>query len=103
MEMPFMPRSVKKTIGGVTYTIQELLAVERDEILFESADIMGQSLSFMVEGYFGEAEPEEVGSHGWRWLEVPCAHCGHVHQQLAPEHPLEHLRCRQCGWHPSTP
>lgn len=53
--------------------------------------------------YAGMIKPDEVASHDWQWLEVPCAHCGYVHRQLAPGEPLEHLRCRKCGWHPSTP
>lgn len=56
--MIFIPRSTEKKIGGINYTIQEMLAVQRDELLFESAEIMGQALTLMAEGYFTEAEPE---------------------------------------------
>lgn len=48
---PFMPRTNKIMIGGINYTIQELLAVERDEFLFESADIMGETFTLLIENY----------------------------------------------------
>ena len=53
--------------------------------------------------YLGMVEPEEVAAYGWRWLDIPCAHCGFVHRLLASAEPPEHKRCRKCGWHPSIP
>lgn len=51
-----MPRSVEKVIGEIPYVIEELLAVERDEILFESADIMGEAFTLIIENYIAETE-----------------------------------------------
>lgn len=55
-EMPFMPRTKKIMIGGVNYTIQELFAVARDEFLFESADIMGETFTLLIENYLAETD-----------------------------------------------
>ena len=46
-----MPRIKKIAFDGVNYTIQELFAVERDEFLFESADIMGETFTLLIENY----------------------------------------------------
>lgn len=51
-----MPRSTEVRIDGTSYIIEELLTVERDELLFESADIMGDAFTLLIENYFAETE-----------------------------------------------
>ena len=52
--------------------------------------------------YLGLVEVDEIESNGWDWLAIPCPHCGFIHKRLTTDEPLEHKRCRECGWHPSA-
>lgn len=54
--MPFMPRTRKIVIDGVNYSIQEMLASERNVFLFRTNELLGQSIEALMSGYAGDKD-----------------------------------------------
>jgi hypothetical protein len=53
---PYLPKSKQVKIGGVNYHLQEWLAIERDEFLFELNDMFGEWLWVLIDNYFADTE-----------------------------------------------
>lgn len=53
---PFMPRLKKFVIDGVNYSIQEMLASERNVFLFRTNELLGKSIEALISGYAGDKD-----------------------------------------------